>query len=94
MQPSTYPTVWSFSNDTSSDLCLYLEMVPEEVILSPGHSVDLLAKPTDELLPLSVEHVDNGYHVHAHREFDPDWHVRFNGKLIKAGNPTRLKDHD
>lgn len=94
MEPSEYPTVGSFSNDTSSDLCLYLEMVPEEVILSPGHSVELLAKPTDDLLPLTVECVDGGFQIHLFRGFDPDWYVRFKGKLIKVACPTCLKDYE
>jgi len=94
MEPTEYPTVGSFSNDTDSDLCLYLEMIPEKVILSPGHSVELLARPTDDLLPLTVDRVAGGFQVHACREFDPDWHVRFRGKLIKAGHPTRLKENE
>jgi len=24
---------------------------------------------------------------------DPDWHLRFNGKILKPGYPTRLADH-
>lgn len=94
MDPSAYPTVWAIANDTSSDLCLHLEMIPEEVILSPGHSVELLARPTEGLLPLTIEHVPNGFQIHSCREFDPDWHVRFNGKLIKASSPTVLKDFE
>lgn len=91
LAPSSYPTVASFSNGTSSDLHLYLEMVPEEVILSPGHTIDLLARPSKDLLPLTIDPVDGGLQIYACREFDPDWHVRFNGKVIKADHPTRLK---
>lgn len=69
-------------------------MIPEEVILSPGHSVDLLAKPTDDLLPLTIDYVEGGLQIHACREFDPDWHVRFKGKVIKAGSPTRLEEYE
>jgi len=28
--------------------------------------------------------------VFPHKEFDPDWHVRFNGKVLKAQHPLRL----
>jgi hypothetical protein len=94
MKPSEYPSVGFFRNDTSSDLHLHLEMIPEEVILSPGHSVDLLAKPNNDLLPLTIDYVDSGLQIHAAREFDPDWHVRFNGKVIKVGSPTRLKEFE
>lgn len=72
---------------------LYLEMVPEEVTLSPGDEVELLARPSEGLLPLGVVRVEDGFHIHAHKEWDPDWHVRFQGKVIKARTPTRLADH-
>lgn len=94
MRPSEYPIVFSCRNDTTSDLHLHLEMNPEEVILSPGHAIDLLAKPTEDLHPITVDYVKSGLQIHAHREFDPDWYVRFNGQLIKAGYPTRLKDFE
>lgn len=94
MTTPDYLIVGCFRNDTSSDLHLYLELIPEEVILSPGHSIDLLAKPTDGLLPLTISYVVDGLQIHALRAFDPDWHVRFNGKVIKVGNPTCLKDYE
>jgi len=94
MEPSEYPTVLSLKNDTFSELHLHLEMIPEEVILSAGHAVDLLAKPTDDLLPLTVDYIADGLLVCACREFDPDWHVRFMGKVIKAASPTRLKEYE
>lgn len=94
MQPTHYPTVGKFRNDTKVEMRLFLEMIPEEVVLSPGHSVELLARPSPGLLPLTIGLVDGGLQIHAHNEFDPDWHVRFNGKLILAGNPTLLKDYE
>jgi len=93
-RPSQYPVVGEFTNDTASEMHLYLEMIPEEVVLSPGHRVQLLAKPSPGLLPLSIGFVGDGLQVYAHREADPDWHVIFNGKLIKAGSPTLLKEHE
>ena len=93
MTPSSYPVAGTFKNDTDSEMTLYLEMVPEEVTLSPGDEVELLARPSDNLLPLDIVRVDDGFHIHAHKEWDPDWHVRFRGKIIKARTPTRLADH-
>ena len=55
MHPSRYPTVGVFRNDTKGEMRLFLEMIPEEVVLSPGHSVELLAKPTPGLLPLTID---------------------------------------
>jgi len=93
MTPETSPVVGQFKNETSVTMTLYLEMVPEEVILEPGAEVELLARPTDSLLPLDVAPVEGGLHIHAHREADPDWHVRFRGQVIEAGNPTRLSNY-
>lgn len=93
MAPENYPVVGRFKNETAFAMTLYLEMVPEEVILEPGDEVELLAQLTDNLLPLGVTPVEDGFHIHAHKEWDPDWHVRFRGRVIKAGNPTRLSDY-
>jgi hypothetical protein len=72
---------------------LYLEMLGEEVVLAPGHEVELLALPLEDLLPLTVSYVEGGLQIHPHKEFDPDWHVRFMGKAIRAGHPTILSEH-
>ncbi|WP_431512420.1 hypothetical protein [Variovorax sp. DAIF25] len=93
MRPEAYPVVGIFKNETAVAMTLYLEMIPEEVILDPGDEVELLARPSDRLLPLDVAPVEGGFHVHAHKEWDPDWHVRFRGGIIKAGHPTRLADY-
>ena len=74
-------------------MTLYLEMVPESVVLEPGDEVDLLARPTENLLPLDVASVQGDVSIHAHREFDPDWHVRFRGQVIKVNHATRLADY-
>lgn len=94
MQPEYYPVVGIFRNDTSDEMRLFLEMVPNEFVLSPGHSVELLAKPTENLLPLTIDIVDGGLQVHPHKEFDPDWHVRFNSLVIRAECPTILKEYE
>jgi len=73
---------------------LYLEMLAEEVVLSPGHSVELLARPSADLLPITVDYVVGGLQVHPHRECDPDWHVRFMGKIIRAEHPTVLAEYE
>ena len=94
MHPSQYLAVASFGNDTESDITLYLEMLGEEVVMSPGHHIVLLAKPSPDLLPIAIHQVVQGMQVFPHREFDPDWHVRFNGKVIRAGHPLNLGDHE
>lgn len=93
MLPQTYPIVGTFKNETTSDMTLYLEVIPEEVILSPGDEIELLARPSANLLPLVVERVEDGFQIYAHREADPDWHVRYRGCVIKAAHPTRLSNY-
>ncbi len=92
MEPDQYLTVASFGNDTDKDITLYLEMMCEEVVLSPGHQIDLLARPGPDLLPIAIHQVAEGMQVFPNREFDPDWHVRFSGKILRAGYPLRLAD--
>lgn len=93
MKPEDYPVVGIFQNDTKLAMTLYLELVPEEVILEVGDEIELLARPSENLLPLHITAVQGGLQIHAFKEWDPDWHVRFNGKVIKAESPTRLADH-
>jgi hypothetical protein len=88
VSPLQHISVAHFSNDTQAPITLYLELLGEEVVLAPGMEVDLLALPSDQLLPLSICHVEGGIQIYPHKEFDPDWHVRFNGKVIRAGHPT------
>jgi hypothetical protein len=70
---------------------IYLEMVGAEIVLAPGNAVELLARPSDGLLPVTIDYVDGGLQVHPYKEFDPGWHVRFKGRLIRAGHPTILE---
>jgi hypothetical protein len=86
--------VGEFGNDTERDIHLYLELVPVELILAPGHEVALLARASANLLPIHIAAVDDGLQIHARQEFDPDWHVRFRGMLIKVVPVTRLVDYE
>lgn len=93
MSPSEYLVVGEFRNDTSQEMSLYLEMTCEEVVLAPGQEVELLAKPDPDLLPLTADFVEGGLQIHPCRVVDPDWHIRFKGKVMKPGYPTRLSEH-
>ena len=94
ISPSQYVVIANISNDTPVEMRMYLEMLGKEVILSSGHSVELLAQPSNHLLPITVRFVQGGLQIHPHKEFDLDWHVRFKGKLIRAGHPTVLAEHE
>lgn len=94
MNPDDYITVARFSNGTSGEMRIYLEMLGDEVVLSPGHEIELLARLSEKLLPILVQYAGDGIQVFAHQEPDPDWHIRFNGRIYCTGqpNPTRLAD--
>ena len=91
MNPTDFVTVATFNNGTSGEMRLYLEMIGDEVVLSPGHEVDLLARPSEGLLPISVVYVEDGLQVFANREPDPDWHIRFKGRIFSVGSSTATK---
>ena len=91
MNIAEYLVVAKFNNDSENELCIFLEMTCEEVYLAPSHSIELLAKKTDNLLPISVSYSAGVLQVHPHREFDPDWYIRFKGKIIKP-SVTRLSE--
>ena len=63
MNPSNYPIAAISGNDTSEELSLHLERLAEEVILVPGHRVELLARPSSGSLPICVLQVDRGLQV-------------------------------
>lgn len=87
-----YVVVGNFSNDTAAEMRVFLEMTCEEIFLLPGHSIELLAKSSDGLLPITVAYISDGLQIFANKEFDVDWHVRFDGKVLKPGFPTRLPE--
>jgi hypothetical protein len=94
MNPSEYILVGKFSNNTATEMGLYLEMLCEEIVLSPGHTVELFAKQSIDLLPLTINYVEGGLQIYPFKEFDPDWHIRFKGKMIRAGYPTILSAYE
>lgn len=79
MKIDDYIVVGNSSNDTTVEMRIFLEMTGEEIFLSPGHAIELLAKKSDGLLPITVAYVENGLQIFASKEFDVDWHVRFDG---------------
>lgn len=94
MSQESLITVAHFRNDSGHEIRLYLEMLGAEVVLSPGQSVELLAAPSDGLLPIACGYSEEGVQIHPHKELDPHWHVRFKGKLIRVGYPTVLDEYE
>lgn len=73
-------------------MSLFLEMTCEEVVLSPGHQIDLLAKQHPDLLPLTINLVEGGLQIHPHKVWDPEWLIRFGERVFKPAYPTKLLD--
>lgn len=91
MNIADYIVVAEFKNDSPSEMFIFLEMTCEEIYLAPGHHIELLAKNTETLLPISVFYVVGGLQVFPKQEFDPDWYIRFKGKILKP-SITHLSD--
>ena len=95
MSDTHYITVARFRNESAAEMRLYLEMTGAEIVMRPGDVIDLLAPTGGEgLLPITIDSVEGGLQVHPHKQFDPDWHVRFKGKILCAGFPTILAEHE
>jgi hypothetical protein len=90
MDMTKHIVVAAFSNDTVREMRIFLEMSCQEVFLAPGQKIELLAKETPELLPVTIAYLADGLQVFAHKAWDPEWMIRFEGKLIKPGYPTLL----
>jgi hypothetical protein len=94
MSDTNYITVARFCNESTIEMRLYLEMTGAEIVMRPGHVIDLLASTGEGLLPITIDSVDGGLQIHPYKQFDPDWHIRFEGKIIRAGFPTILAEHE
>jgi hypothetical protein len=94
MSDVPYITIARFRNESGAEMRLYLEMTGAEIVMRPGHAIDLLASPEEGLLPITIDCVEGGLQIHPYKQFDPDWHVRFAGKVICAGFPTILSEHE
>ncbi len=92
--PADLVVVAHFRNDTSKDLLLFLELTCEEVILSPGHEIDLLARPIEGLRPITIVDEEDGWVVYPHLLVNTDWHIRYKGQIVRADYPTRIADLD
>jgi len=91
LNPADYQVLAKFVNETSGKMRVYLECLGDELVLSPGHEVELLARPSNGLLPLTINYVEGGVQIYAERDIDPDWHIKFRGKLYSAGRPSETR---
>ena len=88
-----YRTLGIFSNETEKDMTIFLEMLCEEIILSPGHEIELLAEDIEEAFPVSILYHNDGLQIYPSHGV-PKWLIRFQGKEIVPSYPTRLSEHE
>jgi len=88
-----YRSVGSFANNTDHTMTISLEMNCEEVILEPGHVVELLAAGSDECFPVTINYYEHGLQIYPNMD-TPTWLLRFQDKEILPGYPTRLSDFE
>jgi len=74
-------------------MTICLEMSCEQVILSPGHEIELLAEDIDECFPMNILYHADGLQIYP-KHSSPSWLVRFKEKEIVPGFPTRLAEHE
>lgn len=72
----------------------FLEPLDGKVVCSPDRQIDLLANIGEEHRPLRFSHIDGGLQIRPHTQHDPDWHIPFKGKVIRAGDPRIPADHE
>lgn len=90
MNLSDYAVVANLKNDTNKEMRIFFEMMCEEVFLPLGQEIEILAKKSEGLLPITIHYIHDGLQIFANNDWDPDWHIRFNGEIIKPESPTRL----
>ncbi len=88
-----FTSVGFFSNDTDKDITIYLEMLCEEIHVSPNQSFELLIEDIQDALPVTINYVKSGLQIYPHRAL-PNWLIIFNGQRIRSDYPTILKDYE
>ena len=74
-------------------MTLFLEMLCEEVILSPGHKVELFAEDQEKYFPMHISYHSDSLQIYP-QDGTPRWLIKFNEKEIVPSYPTKLKDYE
>jgi hypothetical protein len=88
-----FKSVGIFANDTDQDITIYLELLCEEIIVSPAQNFELLIEDLPNALPVTIYYCAKGLHIYPHQTI-AEWLIIFNGKKIKPGHPTVLKQYE
>lgn len=88
----SYISIGKFSNQTDVDLSINLEIHCEEIILNPGHEIELFIENKLGALPVNILYHEKSLQIYPHTS-DPDWLIHYNGRKIVPGYPTRLSEY-
>ena len=86
-----FRTVGIFSNETDKLMTIYLELTCEEIHMSPGHEIELLAEDNDDHFPMNILYHEDALQIYP-REGSPEWRFIFNGKEYEADYPSKLSE--
>ena len=88
-----YIYVGDFYNETDKDITIFLEMNCEEIILSPGHKIRLMAENIPDVLPLDILYHSDGLQIYPKLGV-PEWKFEYKGKQYFLADRAVLKDLD
>ncbi len=86
-----FRTVGIFSNETDELMTISLEVTCEEIRMSPGDEIELLAEDNDEHFPMNILYHKDGLQIYP-RFGSTEWKFRYNGKVYEADWPSILSD--
>ena len=86
-----FRTVGIFSNETEEDMIICLELTCEEIHMSPGHEIELLAEDNDDHFPMNILYHKSSLQIYP-RLGSPEWKFIFNGKEYDADYPSKLSE--
>lgn len=86
-----FRTVGVFSNETDEQMIIYLEMSCEEIHMSPGYAIELLAEDNEDYFPMTILYHKGSLQIYP-RKGSPKWRFRFNGKEFDPDFPSKLSE--
>jgi len=86
-----FRTVGIFSNETDEDMTVCLEVTCEEIHMSPGHEIELLAEDNDEYFPMNILYHKGSLQIYP-RLGSPEWKFIFNGEEYEADYLSKLSE--
>lgn len=91
LKASVYTTYCLFDNSSDHDISISLELSCEEIIMSPGHKLELLIPDYIGDVPPCIIFWESGIQVYPPGQ-SSEWLIKFNGNTYLPGCPTILKN--